>query len=114
MFSELELKRIEKAAASFMEKRRPPPEIRSQVDLGYKFNGLSIELFEIRPNWKDPTVIKEHSFAKATFVKSKSLWKIYWFKSDMKWHGYRPHPVAKTMEEFFEIVAEDSQCCFFG
>jgi hypothetical protein len=82
--SELELKRIEKAADQFMEKWRPAPEIRSQVDLGYKVNDLSIELFEIRPNWKDPTIIMQHSFAKATFVMAKMIWKVYWMKSDLK------------------------------
>ena len=112
--SELELKRIEKAADLFMSKRRPPPAIRAQVDLGSKLNGLSIELFEIRPNWKDPTIIMQHSFAKATFVKAKGLWKIYWMKSDLKWHSYSPAPEVKSIEEFFEIVSEDSQCCFFG
>jgi uncharacterized membrane protein YsdA (DUF1294 family) len=47
--SEFELKKCEKAIAAFMSKRRPPPHIRQELDLGYRINGQSIEIFVIRP-----------------------------------------------------------------
>ncbi len=53
-FSEIETKRVEKAMAAFLEKRRPLATIRSKLDLGYRISGQSVELFEIRPKW-DPT-----------------------------------------------------------
>jgi hypothetical protein len=49
VFSEFEIKRIEKSVDKFMEKRRPAPHIRNQVDLGFKIKNQSLELFEIRP-----------------------------------------------------------------
>lgn len=113
-FDDLQKRRIENAAAQFMSKNRPLPEIRSQVDFGYKVTGLSVELFEIRPRWKDPDTIMEIPFAKSTFVKSRNKWKIFWHRADMKWHGYEPHPEAQTIEEFFNVVNEDALCCFFG
>ena len=50
--TELERKRCEKALADFMTRRRPPPHLRDQFDLGYTVQGQSIEIFEIRPDWK--------------------------------------------------------------
>ena len=41
-FSEFELKKIEKALATFLIIRRPPPEIRSEVDLCYRLSGQRV------------------------------------------------------------------------
>jgi hypothetical protein len=43
--TELELKRCEKELQSFLERRRPPPHIRSEVDFGYRIVGHSVEHF---------------------------------------------------------------------
>ena len=62
-FNDLERKRIENAMSGFMAKRRPPVHVRSQLDIGYRLVGQSIEIFEIRPQWDDLSVIVERSFA---------------------------------------------------
>ena len=54
-----------------------------------------IELMEnhlekIRPVWRNPSEYREFGYAKATFVKCKNLWKIYWLPSDLKWYPYEP------------------------
>ena len=54
-FSELESKRYEKAVKAFIDSRRPPPEIRPELDLGYRMSGQSVEIFEIRQAWDDPS-----------------------------------------------------------
>lgn len=113
-FNDIERKRIERAVKAFMAKRQPPPEIRDQLDLGYRIEGYSVELFEIRPQWNDPTVIRQHPFAKATYVKSKDLWKLYWMRADLKWHAYLPAAEVQKIEEVLEIIANDENCCFFG
>ena len=46
-FNDLDRKRIENAMAAFLAKRRPPPHIRPQLDLGYRLIEQSVELFEI-------------------------------------------------------------------
>jgi len=88
---EFEIKKIEEAIAAFMEKRRPPVSLRSKLDLGYRISGQSVELFETRPRWNKPDhLLMESAFAKATYVRTKKVWKIYWMRADLKWHGYFP------------------------
>jgi hypothetical protein len=113
-FSELEIKRIEKAVNKFMEKRRPPIHIRDQLDFGFRIKGQSVELYEIRPMWNDPDKKTEGSFAKATYVKTKKIWKIYWQRADLKWHGYQPNPEVKNIEDFLSVVDQDAYGCFLG
>ena len=112
--SEFEIKKVEKAAEKFMEKRRPAPHIRPQLDFGFKINNQSIEVYEIRPVWNNPKEIMELPFAKATYVKRQKLWKIYWQRADLKWHSYPPKPTVKTIEQFFIEVDKDPHACFFG
>jgi len=112
--SEFEIKKIEKAIAKFMEKRRPASHIREQLDLGFRIKDQSIELFEIRPRWDNPSEKMESAIAKATYIKTQKNWKIFWQRQDLKWHSYQPHPKAKTIEEVLEVVDSDTHCCFFG
>ena len=49
-----------------LAKRRPPPRIRKEVDIGYCLSGQSVELLEIRPQGDDPSIIHRRPFAKAT------------------------------------------------
>jgi hypothetical protein len=112
--SEIELKRCEKALAAFMQRRRPPPEIRCKLDLAYRISGQSIELFEIRPDWQDKTKTMEAPVAKATFIRTQNHWKVFWMRRDLKWHGYEPNQEVKTLEAFLNVVDRDEYCCFFG
>ena len=113
-FSEFETKRCERALSTFVEKHRPPVHIRSELDIGYRVKGQSVEIFEIRPQWRNPTEIMENAIAKATYVKTQRIWKVFWQRADLKWHGYEPHPKAGTIEEFLEVVNKDEYGCFFG
>ena len=69
--SEFEIHKCEKAAKAYLEMRRPPAYMRGDLDFGYKIVDQSVELFEIRPHWKDKTKIIESSIAKCTFVKKQ-------------------------------------------
>jgi hypothetical protein len=113
-FTEFETARIEAAMSGFMAKHRPPPEIRDKLDLAYRIEGQSVVIFEIRPFWRDPGETIEEPAAKATFVRKTDRWKIYWQRSDLKWHAYPPHPEALFFDEFLAIVDEDEHCCFWG
>lgn len=112
--SEFETKRCEKELEKFLSVRRPPPHIRDQVDLTYRIENQSVEIFEIRPQWDNPARKIEIPIAKSTYVKKSGLWKIYWQRQDLKWHGYDPAPSVKSFEEFLAIVSEDALGCFFG
>ena len=113
-FSEFETRRCEKALKEYVDKHRPPAHLRSKVDLSYRVTGQSVEVFEVRPLWNNPTKIIEESVAKATYVKSQKLWKVYWQRADLKWHRYEPYPEATTLEEFLSVVEQDEYACFYG
>lgn len=112
--SEFETKRCEKLVGQFIEKRRPPVQLRKEVDLGFRVKGQSVEIFEVRPGWRDPEAKIELAVAKATYVKTKQIWKIFWQRADMKWHRYMPDPEARTIEKFLDVVDRDEFGCFFG
>jgi len=112
--SEFELKKCEKAVKLFIEKNRPPAHIRNELDLGYRLKDQSVEIFELRPLWNNAKKIIESPVAKATYIKKQGVWKIYWQRADLKWHGYEPHPEAKSLEEFLKVVESDEYACFFG
>jgi len=112
--SEFEIKRCESEIEKFLSVRRPPIHVRDQVDFGYRIENQSVELFEVRPEWKNPEKKTEIPFAKATYVKKEGCWKIYWQRQDLKWHSYTPMPSVKYFEEFLSVVNEDKNACFFG
>lgn len=114
-FSEFEIKRIEKIVGAFVDQNRPPAHIRPKLDLAYRISGQSVELFEVRPRWRgQPGEMMESPVAKATFVKTQELWRVFWMRADLKWHSYPPMPKVGSIEKFLAIVKEDKHACFFG
>jgi len=105
--NDIERKRIEKAVNAFVEKQRPAPSIRPKLDFGFRISGQSVELFEIRPQWDRPKIKRESSFAKATFVRTQEVWKVFWMRADLKWHRYEPVPEVSAIEEFLAVVQND-------
>ena len=99
---------------NFIEKRRPPVELRPKVDLAYRIENQSIYIFEIRPRWDNPREFFSRDIAKATYTKTSNLWKIYWQLSSSKWISYKPAPWVKTFKEFTDIVSQDRNGCFWG
>ncbi len=112
--SEFEIKRCEKEVEKFLSAKRPPAYIRNELDFSYRIENQSVELFEIRPNWRNPEEKIEIPIAKATYVKKGKHWKIYWQRRDLKWHSYAPVPSVQFFEEFLSVVSEDANACFFG
>jgi hypothetical protein len=112
--SEFEIKRCEKLVAEFVSKRRPPPHIRAQLDLAFRISGQSIEIFELRPDWRDKAKTLEQAVAKAAYNKRKLNWKVLWQRADLKWHSYQPSPEVASVEEFLNVVQDDEYGCFFG
>ena len=112
--SDHELQHCEKALLQFMERRRPPPQIRDQLEILYRISGHSIEIFEVRPFWRDQTKRVESPVAKATFVRTKHHWKVFWMRQDLKWHRYEPKAEVEALETFLEVVDQDQFGCFFG
>jgi hypothetical protein len=113
--AEIELARVRRAMDVFMQQRRPPPHIRSKVDLAFRVSGQSVEICEIRAVWPGPPDKKlESAVAKATYVKARGIWRVFCQRRDLKWHGYEPSPEVKSVAEFASLVSEDAHACFFG
>ncbi|WP_443083643.1 DUF3024 domain-containing protein [Vibrio sp. HA2012] len=68
----------------------------------------------MRPNWRDSSIIHENPIAKATYVRTKNNWKIYWMRADLKWHSYEPDSTVKTLEQFIGVIDTDEFGYFWG
>jgi hypothetical protein len=112
--NDMDRRRAENAVAVFVAKRRPPLHLRSEVDLNYRFDGRTVEIFEIRPKWDNPAHKVEESVAKARYLKSRETWLVYWQRADLKWHKYEPVPEVRTVDAFLRLIDEDKHGCFFG
>lgn len=112
--SEFEIKRCEKYVSEYIAKNRPPAHVRNEVDLCYRIEDQSILIYELRSLWNKPEQKIESMVAKTTYVKKDKLWKVFWQKSDMKWHSYEPVPTVKTLEEFLSTIEKDEYACFYG
>ena len=99
---------------NYISSVRPDPEIRNQLDLSYEIKDQSVILNEIRPAWKDPKEILTLGYAKATYIKSKNVWKVFWKRADNKWYSYTPNPTVGELEDFLKLVDQDEYGCFKG
>ncbi len=113
-FAEIELAKYRRTLDAWIEKNRPPPEVRPKLDFGYRIAGQSVELFEIRSTFGRPGEKRENPFAKATWNRSRGVWQVYWQRADLKWHSYQPVKAVGTLDKFLQTVREDKYACFFG
>jgi hypothetical protein len=113
-FTELEIKRCERDLEAFMARKRPPPHIRSRLDFGFRIEGQSVELDEIRPAWDNPEEITHRPFARITFVRSAGEWRLYWKRASGRWGAYEPAGSVRHLAEALEHVARDEYGCFYG
>jgi hypothetical protein len=102
------------AMENFIARKRPPENIRHQVDLSYKIEDQSIIVFEIRPRWNKPEEKVEGYIGKTTCVKAKNHWKVFWLRADLKWHSYQPQPTVNSLKDFIKLIEEDKHHCFWG
>jgi hypothetical protein len=105
---------IIEAMDNFMKRRRPPENIRHVVDVSYRIENQSVIIFELRPRLDNPEEIIELPIAKATLVKTKKQWKVFWQRADLKWHSYSPKPTVQDIPDFIRLVDKDTHGCFWG
>jgi len=113
-FNDIEMARCKREIADYIESKRPPTPIRNKLDFGFRIEGQSIEIFEIRPRWDDPQETIETPVAKVTYVKKNRVWKLYWQRADLKWHSYQPNPTVPSLKAFLAVIDEDQYGCFWG
>ncbi len=98
---------------AFIARRRPPEELRGELDLGYRIDDQSVEIFEIRTSPRDLSQKIESPVARATYIRTQDIWKVFWRRADSKWHNYRPKPSVRHLDEFTQLVEEDEDGCFW-
>jgi hypothetical protein len=98
---------------NFLQRKRPPEHIRPQLDIAYKIENQSVVIYEVRPDWRTPGKINHFPVAKATWVKAKSLWKVFWQRANGQWYAYNP-PTVTHLADFASLVETDSHGCFWG
>ena len=99
---------------SYINEKRPPKDMRNRLDLGFKFEKNTYEIFEIWPVWSSPNDYQKLSFAKFRYIKSKKIWKLYWMRASGKWQSYEPHPESSNIESILHCIEEDAYGCFYG
>lgn len=99
---------------NYIARVRPPMDVRDQLDISYKIDNQSIILYEIRPMFGNPLEKIESPYAKATYVKSGSRWKVYWMRGNLKWSAYEPKVEVSSLKKFLALVDEDKYHCFKG
>lgn len=112
--TEFEAARVEMLVEAFLDRRRLPPELREKLDFGYRLEDRAVEIFEIRPDYRDKSVIVEGPVARAVYLQRTKEWRVYWHRADQKWHLYEPKSSVNSIEEFLELVDKDPHGCFWG
>jgi len=106
-----------KAVGAFLEKKRPPVHIRDQLDYRADITGSALTIVKVRPAFDDKSRKIEHPVAKAKWVATRDVWRLFWMRADsadMKWHSYTPKPEAKSISALLSEVDRDLHGCFFG
>ena len=106
----------ERKIKEFIDTKRPPVEYRERLDLGYDYDNNVLTIFEIRPVWGSVDEKMNIPIAKAKFIKSRSIWKIYWMTSKMKWLEFESSLISevKTIDDVIKIIDYDEDACFWG
>ena len=101
---------------SYIESKRPPLEIRKELDLGFKYEKNTFEIFEVRPVWNssDPNDYQKSSFAKFRYIKTMKIWKLYWMRASGKWESYEPFPESSSVDKIIDCIETDANGCFYG
>lgn len=91
-----------------------PPDVRSQVQKGFRFDGRSVVLFEMRPALMPPHDWQEEPIAKFTYVKRSQLWRLYCMFRDLEWHAYDPLAESPDLCLLVDEVRADPTGIFGG
>lgn len=110
-FTDIEYQAVKNEVAAFVEKIRPPVEIRHDIDITFRIEGQFVELCELRPPCKEiPGEIPVFPFARIDYVRRNDEWKLFWM-ADGRWELYT---VTCTLREALAMIVTDSHDRFFG
>jgi hypothetical protein len=112
--SEFEVAQCRAELDAFLLRRRPPLDLRKDVDLCGRITDSGVDIYEMRRPYRGREKTMEVPIARVKWVKSRLIWRLFWMRADQKWHSYSPMPDAKKLVELFDEIERDLHACFFG
>ncbi len=109
--SEIERYKAVKALREYCGERTNPA-VRDQVEIVYRLEGNVAYVSERRPDWQDPSIVRDHDVAKLRFVVKERAWKLYCRDSNLRWHRFNDCPPAKDIAALLRVV--DAEPIFYG
>jgi hypothetical protein len=109
--SEIERYRAERTLAAYCDAKSPVA-VRDQLQIVYRFEGNTAFVAERRPDWQDPTIIRDHDVAKFRFVVRDRLWSLYWRDRNLEWHRFEGCHASSDIATLLPIV--DREPIFYG
>lgn len=116
-FKQTELDEIAPKLKAFISNESPPAQTGAQ--LAFCIDRQSVVLLEVRPDLQalmsgEGVKLNESPIAKATWVRSRQVWRVFWMPADGNWEAYVATPEVDTVDEFLDVLKEDELACFFG
>jgi hypothetical protein len=102
------------ASGAFLEKRRPPLDLRHLVDYRIDITNNDVVVVCNRPSTMEKGKILDLPLAKARWIGTRQRWRLFWMRASGKWETYDPMPEARTLREVLEEIDRDSHMAFFG
>ena len=109
-FNDIEVAQIKRCMEFFMEKRRPSPFIRDEIDLIYEIQDQPVIIKEIR-SVMGRTI--ESPIAKITFNRQQNGWKLFAQNRAGKWEGMFNNLIP-TFSDAIKVIEDEDLDCFFG
>lgn len=93
---------------------RIPPHVRDQIELGFRFEGNVVYLFERRPNWRGSGEWTSMDIARFRYFVGRGEWVLYWSDRNQIWHRYDLIGDWLPFRRLLKEVDEDPTCIFWG
>ncbi len=113
-FSELELKRIDRAVGGLC-RRSTPAAHSDELRFVYETDGHAVTIWEERPPWDgSPGDWSRMGVARFRYFRSRDEWQLYWMRRDLKWHVFDEVEPTPDLGQLVKVVGENWYGCFFG
>lgn len=109
--TDIEKRRAEIALRTYCA-RRLRPETRDQLEIVFRIETPFAYLSERRPDWREPSIRRDHDVAKFRFDMTSRRWALYWRDRNLKWHRFDKCAAATDIAELLPVV--DAEPIFYG
>jgi hypothetical protein len=111
--SEVTKKQVERILTAYCSERLPVY-LHDEMQLGFRFRGNSVTLYEESPALVKPGIWVEIAVAQFRFKPRTKEWILYWADRNSKWHEYALIEPSRNFEPLLKEVHEDPTGIFWG